>query len=212
MKRAFLFWGGWDGHQPESTAKLFAGELRKAGFETVTDGSLDGLADATELAKFDLIVPGWTMGALTAEQSAGLQSAVKAGTGLAGAHGGMGDAFRGNLDYEWMVGGHFAGHPHVGPYEVRIRDTAHAITAGLPAAFAYESEQYYLLTDPGVHVLAEADYAYEGRTVVMPVAWTKSWGTGRVFYSSLGHVPEEFTRFPAALELTVRGMLWAARQ
>jgi hypothetical protein len=50
------------------------------------------------------------MGQLSREQSAGLQQAVRAGTGLAGIHGGMGDAFRGNLEYEWMVGGHFVGH------------------------------------------------------------------------------------------------------
>jgi uncharacterized protein len=122
----------------------------------------------------------------------------------------MGDAFRGDLDYEWMVGGHFAGHPHVGEYTVRITDSTHPITAGLPAQFAYRSEQYYMLMDPGVHVLAETDYVYEDRTVRMPVAWTKPWGRGRVFYCSLGHDPAEFTTYPAALELTVRGLRWAA--
>jgi type 1 glutamine amidotransferase len=44
----------------------------------------------------------------------------------------------------------------------------------------------------------------------MPVAWIKKWGKGRVFYSALGHSPEEFSKFPASLELTVRGLLWAA--
>jgi type 1 glutamine amidotransferase len=45
---------------------------------------------------------------------------------------------------------------------------------------------------------------------VMPVAWTRRWGRGRVFYSSLGHTPEELD-VPEARELLRRGMVWAAR-
>lgn len=172
--------------------------------------TLECLTSAAELQRFDLMIPCWTMGQLTPEQSAALVGAVRAGTPLAGIHGGMGDAFRGNLDYEWMVGGHFAAHPHVGDYTVRVTDRAHPITQGLPASFVYQSEQYYLLVDPGVHVLAETDYQHEGATVRMPVAWTKHWGQGRVFYSALGHEPAEFARHPSALELTIRGFRWAA--
>lgn len=150
------------------------------------------------------------MGALTEAQTKGLQEAVQSGVGLAGIHGGMGDAFRGNLDYEWMTGGHFVGHPHVGDYTIRIRELASPITKGLPPSFAYRSEQYYMMIDPGIHILADTEYLYEGQTVIMPVAWTKHWGRGRVFYSALGHAPEEFEQFPEALKLTVQGMLWAA--
>jgi type 1 glutamine amidotransferase len=67
-----------------------------------------------------------------------------------------------------------------------------------------------MLIDPGVRVLADTAYTYEGRVVTMPVAWTKHWGAGRVFYHSLGHDPEEFTRHPEARRLTVQGCLWAA--
>lgn len=150
------------------------------------------------------------MGTLTKEQSAGLCEAIRGGVGLGGIHGGMGDAFRGDLDYEWMVGGHFVGHPHVGDYTVRITDAASPITEGLPGSFVYQSEQYYLLVDPGVHVLADTVYEHEGRRITMPVAWTKTWGKGRVFYNALGHQPDEFERFPEARRLTVRGLLWAA--
>ena len=159
---------------------------------------------------FALIVPCWTMGALSLPQSQGLQAAVKAGVGLGGIHGGMGDAFRGNLDYEWMVGGHFVGHPYVGEYLVRVTDPASPITQALPEAFPYRSEQYYLLTDPGIHVLADTVYRHEEQEVVMPVAWTKRWGRGRVFYSALGHATAEFNEFPVALTLMVRGLRWAA--
>jgi len=207
---ALIIWGGWAGHQPESIARLIAGELRRAGFDCVLQNSLSCLDDTNRLKEFSLIVPCWTMGELTPEQGKSLQEAVKSGVGLGGAHGGMGDAFRGNLDYEWMVGGHFVGHPHVGDYTVRIRDFSSPVTAGLPAIFAVHSEQYYLLVDPAVDVLADTEYVYEGRSCAMPVAWTRPWGNGRVFYSALGHCPEDFSRCPEALALTVRGLLWAA--
>jgi len=43
----------------------------------------------------------------------------------------------------------------------------------------------------------------------MPVAWKKMYGKGRVFYTSLGHVADDF-KVPEALEIVKRGMLWAS--
>lgn len=210
MKTALLFWGGWDGHAPESFVNLYAQELRRHGFETQIESSLDCLNDGEKLKSYSLIVPCWTMGALSDDQAGNLQAAVKSGAGLGGSHGGMSDAFRGNLNYEWMTGGHFVGHPHVGDYTVRITDFASPITAGVPGTFAYRSEQYYMMIDPGIHVLAETEYIYEGRSCTMPVAWIKTWGKGRVFYNALGHDITELTQFPEALALTVQGLVWAA--
>ena len=189
---------------------MLAARLREHGIASRIESTLACLEDAGNLRTFALIVPCWTMGALSQAQSDGLQAAVKGGVGLGGIHGGMGDAFRGNLDYEWMVGGHFVGHPHVGEYRVRVTNAANVLTQGLPPVFRYRSEQYYMMIDPGVQVLADTPYAYEGHHVTMPVAWTKTWGEGRVFYSSLGHAINEFDEFPEALELTVRGLRWAA--
>ena len=210
MKKALFVFGGWEGHFPEKIVRLFADELAAHGVAGDFESTLEPLADVGRLRAYDLVFPCWSMGVLTKEQSAGLNAAVRGGVGLGGIHGGMGDAFRGDLDYEWMVGGHFVGHPHVGDYTVRVTDCAGPITAGLPDSFAYQSEQYYLLVDPGVRVLADTVYEHEGRAVSMPVAWTKTWGRGRVFYNALGHQPDEFERFPEARRLTVRGLLWAA--
>ena len=210
MKKVLFVAGGWAGHQPDKIVRLFAAELEAGGLAPEIVTSLEPLADLERLKTYALIFPCWTMGRLADEQEKSLVAAVRSGVGLAGIHGGMGDAFRGQLDYEWMVGGHFVGHPHVGDFTVRVVDSANPITAGLPADFAYRSEQYYMLIDPGVRVLADTAYTYEGRVVTMPVALTKHWGAGRVFYHSLGHDPEEFTRHPEARRLTVQGCLWAA--
>jgi type 1 glutamine amidotransferase len=211
-KRALIVAGGWPGHQPEKTAALLAADLVAAGFHCETATTLEPFADESFLRTFDVVSPCWTMGKLSEPQTKGLVAAVRAGVGLAGIHGGMGDAFRGTTDYEWMVGGHFVGHPHVGDYTVRVKEFTGPITRGLPATFAYRSEQYYLLVDPGVQVLADAEYLHEGRSCTMPVAWVKSWGDGRVFYSALGHDPAEYETFPPARELAIRGIRWAARE
>lgn len=210
MQKVLFLQGGWDGHKPAEIVQIFHQALSGHGFECEISETLDILADAAKLAEFRMIVPCWTMGSLTDDQEKGLLEAVRSGVALGGLHGGAGDAFRGRLGYEWMVGGLFVGHPHVGPYTVTIVDSEHPATAGLPDSFNYDSEQYYMLTDPGIHPLAMTDYLHEGETVKMPVAWTKKWGSGRVFYCSLGHDPGEFTRYPEAMRLSLGGLLWAA--
>jgi type 1 glutamine amidotransferase len=210
MKRGLLFYGGWEGHAPEAVAQRLRAELAPHGLQIDLQGDLDCLDDPKALAAYDLFIPNWTMGNLSEERTRNLAAAVRAGAGLAGLHGGAGDAFRGNLDYEWMIGGHFVGHPHVGDYTVRLTPGISPITEGVPLEFPYRSEQYYLLVDPGIEVLAESIYVHEGRRAVMPVAWTKSWGAGRVFYSSLGHEPKEFDEFLPAFRIAIRGILWAA--
>lgn len=210
-QKALILAGGWSGHEPEAFADLFAKDLTAAGFSVQVETSLDLLADPV-LPSFDLIFPCWTMGQLTEDQGKGLQAAVRGGSGLGGIHGGMGDAFRGNLDYEWMVGGHFVGHPHVGDYTVRLTSIRHEITDGLACEFPYRSEQYYMMIDPGITVLAETTYTHEGHRCTMPVVWTKQWGAGKVFYNALGHKPREFLDHPHVHQMTVRGLLWAARK
>ena len=202
--------GGWDGHKPEQIVHKFTTALIGHGCKTEMITSLERLADTDWLKTFDVISPCWTMGKLSPEESAGLRGAVHGGVGLGGIHGGMGDAFRGDLDYEWMVGGHFVGHPHVGDYTVKVTRPEDSIMQGLPTEFSYKSEQYYMLMDPGVRVLAEADYTFEERTCTMPVVWTKHWGKGRVFYSTLGHDPAEFDTYPQVFRMSLNGILWAA--
>ncbi|MDL2236711.1 ThuA domain-containing protein [Christensenellaceae bacterium OttesenSCG-928-K19] len=46
--------------------------------------------------------------------------------------------------------------------------------------------------------------------VDMPVMWTKTFGHGRVFYNSLGHIADDFSQEPVQT-LMRRGILWAAR-
>jgi hypothetical protein len=208
MKRALLVRGGWEGHEPRQVSEVLAKSLRENGFEVEISDTLDSFKDKEKLAKLDLIVPIWTMGTIDKEPLAGLLQAVKDGVGIAGVHGGMGDAFRTQTEFQFMVGGQWVAHPGGDgiTYTVHIEPVDSPITAGLKD-FSVTSEHYYMHIDPGIRVLATTRFG----EVVMPVTWTKKYGKGRVFYCSLGHVAKVFD-IPEALTMVMRGMLWAAEK
>ncbi|MHC4715112.1 MAG: ThuA domain-containing protein, partial [Planctomycetota bacterium] len=110
------------------------------------------------------------MGTIEKEQLKGVLEAVKSGIGIAGLHGGMGDSFRQEVEWQWMVGGQWVAHPGGADvtYDVNIIDVDHEITRGVED-FTTTSEQYLMHVDPGNHVLAITHFGH----VAMPVSWTK---------------------------------------
>lgn len=213
-KKALFVVGGWQGHTPFESAAVFAELLRAAEYEVEIADSLDVYLDAEKLQGLDLIVPTWTMDTITDAQEAGLLAAVEAGVGVGGWHGTMGDSFRNNPTYQFMVGGQWVAHPgNIIDYTVNLTNTDHPITQGL-SDFQVHSEQYYMHVDPSNHVLATTTFSGEFipaiAGTVMPVVWTRMWGVGRVFYSSLGHTVSDFD-VPETREITRRGLLWASR-
>jgi type 1 glutamine amidotransferase len=147
-----------------------------------------------------------------------LRAAVAAGTGMAGCHGGMCDAFRNSTSWQFMTGSQWVAHPgnSNATYRVNMKKSASSpIIEGIDD-FEVTSEQYYIHVDPAVNVLAttrfptvEGNHSPNGE-VDVPVVYTKRWGKGRVFYNSLGHTSEIF-KIPEAKELMRRGFLYAAR-
>lgn len=213
-KKVLMVWGGWEGHEPKQTVDVFAPWLREKGFEVEISNSLDSYLDAEKMKSLSLVVQAVTMSQITAKQEKGLLDAVRGGVGLAGWHGGLSDAFRSNTEYEFMVGGSWAAHPGgIIEYDVHIVRQDDPVTAGL-RDFRMKSEQYYMLVDPSVEVLATTTFSGEfvpwTRGVVMPVVWRKLYGKGRVFHSTLGHAAADFD-VPEAREMMKRGLLWAAR-
>lgn len=212
-KTALIVWGGWEGHTPEASANVMKASLEAAGFDVTMDNSTEAFADPN-LARFDLIMPVITMSTIEKEELANLLQAVRAGSGLAGFHGTMCDSFRNEPDYQFMTGGQWVAHPgDIIDYTVDVSKTNDPITAGLNS-FPYHSEQYYLHVDPSIEVLAtttfDGSWFDEIDGVVMPVVWKRRFGKGRVFYSALGHIAEEFN-VPEMKTMMERGALWAAR-
>ena len=216
-KKALIVWGGWDGHRPQQVAELFQRVLKEDGFSVELSDTLDAFKDEAKLMSLDLIVPHWTMGNIADEQLKPVLNAVLAGVGLAGAHGGMCDAFREKSDWQFMTGGQFVAHPGNDgtEYDVKISPVKSVITEGIQN-FKVSSEQYYMHVDPAIKVLAYtpfpvADGPHSGNGQVdMPVIWTKMWGKGRVFYNSLGH-HESILASEPCLTIMRRGFAWAAK-
>jgi type 1 glutamine amidotransferase len=214
-KTALIVWGGWDGHEPEQTSEIFRDVLAGHGYDVSVETDLDVLTDADRLAATDLIVPNVSHGSITPEQEKGLLTAVKAGSGFGGWHGGMGDAFRNNPAYQYAVGGQWVAHPgNIIHYQVNIIDHDDPITSGL-ADFMMKSEQYYMHVDPSNEVLATTTFSGDTDPwidgTVMPVVWKRQYGAGKVFYCSLGHVAGDFLSVPEAKTIVERGLLWATR-
>jgi type 1 glutamine amidotransferase len=215
-RKALIVWGGWDGHEPDQVAGICAKILKGHGFSVEISGTLESFADSTRLETLDLIVPVWTMGKLEQEYAKAVSDAVGGGVGLAGCHGGMCDAFRENVLWQFITGGNWVAHPGGDgvEYSVTINRNAGSLLQGIDD-FQVASEQYYLHVDPAVEVLATTRfptikwYHSTNGDVEMPVVWTKRWGHGRVFYSSLGH-HADILDIPQARLIMERGMLWAA--
>jgi type 1 glutamine amidotransferase len=208
MKNALIVWGGWDGHQPEEVAGILGGLLKAENYTVQISDTLDSFRDAEKLASVDLVVPVWTMGTIEKEQLGPLLKAVQeGGTGVAGCHGGMGDSFRNEVEYQYMAGGQWVAHPGNDgvTYQVDITDKDHPLTKGIED-FIVVSEKYYMHVDPAIHVLATTNFD----EVKMPIAWTKSYGAGKVYYNSLGH-QANIVSMPQVLEMMKRGMVWATR-
>ena len=220
MRDAIVVRGGWDGHVPVPATEMFIPFLKERGFAVEVHDTLDVYADAGRMAGVDLVVQCWSIGTIGEEQAAGLAAAVRAGTGLAGWHGGIVGAFHHN-GYHHLTGGVFVHHPAgFVDHELTVLPdrAAHPVVAGIDSVRLH-TEKYWVLTDPLNDVLATVTYDPEpdadpptpwAQRVTLPAVWTRAWGAGRVFVSTVGHKLDDLA-VPEIRALTERGLLWAAR-
>ena len=157
----------------------------------------------------------YTSGELPIDKEA-LLDYVKAGGGFVCIHNGMATLMK-YPPYAEMVGAAFDGHPWNQEIGIRVEDPGHPSTAHLGTSFRLKDEIYQVKNwkRSEVHVLLSVD----PRTVDLAkgkredqdyaLAWTRSYGKGRVFYTALGHYAEVWKdeRF---LRHLVEGIRWAA--
>lgn len=215
MKKALVSrdGGAGDFHDPVKTTDRFADLLRKNGFKVEISDTLDCFVDPAYVGSFDLIVFSWTIAKTNRAATKTIIDAVNAGVGLAGCHGGLCDSFREDTDWQYLTGGQWVAHPGNDGVEYAVNIVKdHPVTEGV-RDFSLKSEQYYLLVDPSVEVLATTVFknTIAGHDVTMPAAWIRNYGRGRVFYLSVGHTDDVFEKTPEAEKLMERGMLWAAK-
>ena len=178
--------------------------------------------NAKNLNDFDAVVfyTGGTL-EMTPEQKTDFLSFVRDdGKGFVGIHSAT-ITFSEWPDYIDMIGGFYGEHPW-GTFDapVIVEDPAFPGMAQWPQAFTIRDEIYQVnrysreklrvlmrldpskldLTNKNVH-RKDGDFA---------VAWAKSYGNGRVFYSSLGHPVENWDR-PDMQKMYFEAIRWALR-
>ena len=176
------------------------------------------------IAAYDLVALYHTGGSLTQQQSQGLTQHVAQGCGFVDVHSAA-DSFRSSREYISMLGGELSAHPCIRKFIVSLNDTVpgivshitHPVTRDIKGyttkdwddwpVFEYlvEDEQYFLNYDPVVDVVASTLFKGES----CPVAWTKSWGSGRVMYTCLGHHMAAIES-PIFKDFFTNGSRWAA--
>ncbi|MCU0784650.1 MAG: ThuA domain-containing protein [Verrucomicrobia bacterium] len=99
------------------------------------------------------------------------------------------------------------GHDPRGKFTVQIVDREHAVTRGLKD-FETDDELYTCLVgDAPIHLLAQAKSKVDHRDY--PMAFTRDYGKGRVFLTTLGHDVKAFTN-SCVPQLVRQGCAWAA--
>jgi type 1 glutamine amidotransferase len=116
-----------------------------------------------------------------------------------------------------MLGGVFShvglpdGKTRKGSYIVKIVDTGSPITEGLKDFSLRDELYYHVQMQPDVQPLATIEH--DG--VAWPVAWTRSFGKGRVFHTVLGHRDfgpnkDDPLRDPSLTKLIIQAADWVA--
>jgi len=226
-KKVIYVYGGMDGHSPKESVDFFVPILEKEGAIVKVFNNFSVYEDEKLMKEADLIIQVFTDAfssdpRMNENQFKGLRNALINGTGFAGWHGGLADSSPNPL-YHFIVGGDFVSHPgelkdmKTAEYEVKIYDSQDYITYGVSDFKITNSEQYYMMIDPNVKVLAVSEFKLnnwqtnenEIKGSFMPVIWKKNFGKGRVFYSSLGHYLREF-EIPEVITIQMRGFRWAS--
>ena len=234
-----LFVYGGTIHSPKESADLFVPILKAEGAKVKVFDNFSVYEDEKLMGETDLIIQAFTdfftpvENRMNDKQFKGLQIAILKGTGFSGWHGGLGASNKVNQRYQFMVGGQFVSHPGgITNYKVKIIDSKDLITKDISDFLVKNSEQYYMLVDPNIKVLAvsefmkdtyhksdslklekidylDIDVENEIKGSVMPVVWKKYYGKGRIFYSSIGHNLSDFD-IPEVMNIQMRGFRWAS--
>ena len=158
---------------------------------------------------------------LTPAQRADLMSFIKDdGKGFVAAHSAI-TAFMSWPEFGEMLGGRFDEHPwNVTDATVLVEDARFPAMKSFPPSVALRDEHYQLkeFSRSQVRVLARLDPGSVDLKAPLvhrkdgdfPVAWVKTHGQGRVFYSTLGHLPESWDN-PVVQRMYFEAIRWALR-
>jgi uncharacterized protein len=153
-------------------------------------------------------------------QKTALLDFVGSGGGFLGVHSAT-DTFYLWPDYLKLIGGYFNGHPWRQAVRIEVVDPADPLVAFLGTSLQI-ADEIYQISDfdyEGSHVLLRLDATSVDLTLSgvrrrfygWPLAWTRTYGRGRVFYTALGH-EEAVWRDPRYQRILLNAILWSIRK
>lgn len=213
-----------DGPSVEAAHAAFFGMASRNGWTIVATDKGGAITPAT-LRRFDAVIWNNVSGdVLTLTQRRALKHYIEHGGGFVGVHGSAGDPV---YFWDWyvddLIGARFAGHPMNPQFQdarVVVENADQPAVRGLPAEWAMKDEWYSFKTNPrarGATVIATLDeHSYSpvgmaGQELRMgdhPIAWIKCVGSGRSFYSAIGHRPETYGN-PQYVAMLENAIGWA---
>jgi type 1 glutamine amidotransferase len=220
--KIFLLSGGRRQHHGYREQALYlSGALENTGRFQVTIGEDAAILETPAMRKYALLI-------VTADRrddefkfTTGQQEAifdlVRNGHGYVSIHAADNAAKDWLPEWRDMLGGIFShigmpdGKTRKGTYTVKIADTGSPITRGLKDFTIKDELYYHVQMQPDVRPLASIEF----QGVAWPVAWTRTFGKGRVFHTVLGHRDfgpdkDDPLRDPNLTRLIVQGVDWVA--
>ncbi|MER5647580.1 ThuA domain-containing protein [Streptosporangium sp. NPDC002524] len=191
-------------------------DLGTANGFTVTATEDANAFNASNLATYEAVIFLSTTGdVLNATQQTAFQNYVNGGGGYLGVHAAA------DTEYDWayygqLVGAWFSGHPAIQQATVRTEDNTHPATSHLGATWSRSDEWYNYRTNPRstARVLQSLDEgSYSGGTMNgdHPITWCHPQGSGRSFYTGLGHTIQSYAE-TGFRSLLLGGIRYAAGQ
>jgi uncharacterized protein len=165
------------------------GKPDKAKYEPVVAAVLAEKMSPAALKQLDLVVFANTTGDLPLPDKQAFLDWIKSGRGFVGVHSAS-DTFHGFPPFIEMIGGEFKTHGPQVEVDAINQDPQCPACRHLPGNWKVFDEIYQFknFDRAKVHGLLTLDKHPNNQTPGdYPVAWTKEYGQGRVFYTSLGH-------------------------
>ena len=147
---------------------------------------------------------------LTGTRAEALQRFVRKGGGIVAIHAASDSHYHAPW-YGALVGGQFERHPPATPVgKLTVVNADHPATRNLPAVHSRADEWYRIRNlDPKARLLVTLDPASIGETgAPWPMSWIRTEGSGRIFYTALGHTSESYSD-PYFLDHVKGGLRWA---
>lgn len=178
--------GSWHDHLGVAAILRRFLEVRHEYYITYTE---DFDVFTRSLDAYDIIIMNGMPNKFSNDQMKGFEQAVANGKPLLGLHSAtaaLNEDPEHQPTYTKIIGAHFIHHPPIHMFPVIIKEQNHPITKNIGPFEIYDEMYFYDKISDGSTVLIEG--AHEGEiTPTTPIAWTRKYGKGKVFYTSLGH-------------------------